>query len=710
MALVDEIRASAQEMLDRGFAILAVQPHKKDPWAKYSPHAVVSSTRKPEIALKPWDDGTEANYGVGCGPSNLTVLDVDSGLKSLDEWKAWKEKLKLPDTLTVLSGRDGEFVGVHMYYSGAVPTCGYNIDGVVGELRGIGAYVVGPGSVHPSGKKYEIINKTDVVPLPEGLLQIAKDKQKGLIDFKPEGDNLIPAGNRWHHLQSKAGSLKNLGLGEDAIYFALKDFCSRWCEDGDNYPDERIKGIAQWAGGDKCDIDMEALGLVTVGTPDPEGDSSIPELPLDAVEGDYVGDLATALTTETFIPPAFARGSLKVIVGTLIDGLIGFPGEPTLHTRHWNTLVSSRPEAGKSVIWERIMTATLLKQYMIKQSVVFPSAGFFSSGEHAIRVLSENDGKKHLAYFDEMKELFDKGGNTGSTLFSKIMSLYEQKQAAVGSVGSGKAECNDMSLSMTGGFTREGFDRSVAGKGAGGNGFLSRMVTEYSNGINYVGDWGALDPTKVNTAVSGITSSVDWLTDKVVTLKEQNGKKPAAEQIPANMVTFVPEEDPDALTARQAFQKWLAEEKTRIENKYPGSSLASRLEAHFKRDILVRVICTPEKRITKAIVTRSIVWAKHQLMLREVLWPVDSGGAVEKFEKRIMHAIDKWGPLTKSGVQKFSNASNGEGGYDAWNRAWTNLIRAEKIDQTKVKSDRGKEKWGFVDNIWDKGKHKWVVR
>ena len=690
MGLVEEIKASAEDALERGFAIIACTPHEKSPWAQYSPHAWQSASRVPEIALKPWNDGTEANYGVSCGPSNVTVLDADHGLTTEADWLAWKKEHNLPDTFTVLSGRDGE-LGIHMYFTGAVPTCGFKLGNVTGELKGIGGYVVGPGSVHPSGKKYTILHDVPIVPLPDGLVELAKNKQKGHLDFVPGKGDLIPAGNRWAHMQSKAGMFKNAGLDEEGIYLALKNFCANNCEDGENYPDDKIRNLAEWASSDKCDA--ESSGLVTIGSPDPDGDSTIPECPLDVIEGDYVGDLSGLLTKGTFIPPSFARGSLKVMIGAMADGYIGFPGEPDLPMRHWNALISSRPEAGKSVIWKRLIEYSGMHAVLKKNAVEFPPSGFFSSGEHAIRTLAENDNAAHIAFFDEMKDLFDKGASTGSTLFSKLLPLYEGKSAGVGSIGSGKAECKNVSLNMSGGFTREGFDRSVSGKGAGGNGFLSRMVMEFSNGINYLGDWDELEPEPINACVQKIAESIQWLRDYV----GGNEGKP-----------YIPPEDADALEVRKAFQKWLSEEKTRIQQKYPDSSYASRLESHFKRDLLVRVLNTPERRITKKLVMKSVRWAQHQLMLREVLWPVDSGSSVEKFEKRIIHAIDSWGPLTKSGVQKFSNAGKGEGGYDSWNRAWMNLLKADLVVLMGTKSDKGKEKFGFGNGIWDKKKKKWI--
>ena len=235
-------------------------------------------------------------------------------------------------------------------------------------------------------------------------------------------------------------------------------------------------------------------GIVTSGSPDPvyEGDS-IKEVSLDTISGDAVGDLALAMTDGTFIPPSFARTCIKTLLGSVLDGNIAFPGEETLHMRQWNAIISARPEVGKeSESWKR--TQLLLK---IKLSnafrVVLPVSGFFSSGEHALRTLAENDGKKHLAYFDEMKSLFLKGGRHGSTLFDKLLELYEKTDGGAGSVTHGKSSFHDVSLCMLGNFTRNSWEQTVSGKGVAGSGFLSRMTLTYSNGVDYTGDWLPMD-------------------------------------------------------------------------------------------------------------------------------------------------------------------------------------------------------------------------
>src|SRR6266496_2109200 len=105
ISVVQQLKAAAFDAVSRGFAILICEPHDKNPWPKYSPHAVNSATRDPAI-FKAWDDGFEANYGVAGGPSNITIIDVDEGIPNYTALRHWMEAVGLPDTLIVQSGRD----------------------------------------------------------------------------------------------------------------------------------------------------------------------------------------------------------------------------------------------------------------------------------------------------------------------------------------------------------------------------------------------------------------------------------------------------------------------------------------------------------------------------------------------------------------------------------------------------------------------------
>lgn len=693
--VVAELRASAEDALNRGFAILTCEPHDKAPWAKYSPHAVNSSTRVPEVALAAWNEGQEANYGVGCGPSNITVVDCDHGLKSFEEFELWREKHGIPETFTVVSGRDG--FGAHMYFTGAVPTVGFNIGDVTGELKGLGGYVVGPGSIHPSGKKYIIVRDINLAPLPEGLVTLAKDKVKNKLDFIPkkEGGELIAAGNRWIHLQSTAGKLRNAGLDEDGIYAALKNFSSNNCEDGDNYPDEKIKALAQ-AAVTKFDA-TEAVPVVFLGA-EKKIDTNIPELPTAAVDGDWIGDLAHLVSDGTFIPSSFARAQIKTILAASVNGLVGFPGQLDLHMKHWTMLISAQPESGKGESWKRTAEAALAN-YITKTSLGLPKSGYFSSGEHMVKYLADPDagfdGKNVLVYFDELKTLFEKGGSQNSTLFSKMIELYDRSDSSAGSLSHTGGEFKDVSLSFTGGFTTSSFDTSVSGKGAGGDGFLSRCVLEYTGDVKQSGDWPMQDTAKINAIATKMLERFKTVLQHFNDAKN-NDKTEEQDKL---LWKFIPMEDDAAYKLREDFQKWIFAKRKEHNERHPGMGYLARLEAHFKRDLLLRTLFSDDLTITVDKVQRAIAWAKHQVELREELWPVDKGNIVTRMEMTIIRALEKWEHLTKNELQKFCNVKRAEsGGVGTFNVAWKNILTGDVV-VVVGKTHKGTEKYGLREGF-----------
>lgn len=422
---------------------------------------------------------------------------------------------------------------------------------------------------------------------------------------------------------------------------------------------------------------------------------TIPKLPEDVQRGDYLGDMAYALTKGTFIPIGFVRSTLKAILGAALDGKVGFPGEETLHMRHWNALISIRPESGKGVTWNRLMT--FLKTPVIDTyGIILPKAGFFSSGEHAIKTLAMNDNTSQLIYFDEMKVLFEKGSQVGSTLFSRLLELYESKNAGVGSLTHSTSSFENVSLSMTGGFTSQGFEQAVSGKGVGGDGFLSRMVLEYSDAIPWEGDWDSIDGELTNPALKGLKDCLQWIYQKHEELKDT----------PTGV--YIPIEDEDAKVERRKFQKWLNEQKQEIDERTPGAGYASRIESYFKRDLLIRALFTEEKRITKELTLKSIAWAKHQLTLRQLLWPIDQGGPIERFEKKIMKSIREHGPLSKEGIQKLCGIERTSGGFNGWNSAWRNILQSGYLVIMPFKNTKKKDVYGLRDAVWNREVRKWM--
>lgn len=98
----------------------------------------------------------DGNYGVmGGGPNNLIIIDFDN--QELQD----KVVSKLPKTFTVMTGRGM----LHKYFmsDGSQSFKIFDEDmNTLADIQGDGKQVVGPGSIHPNGNRYEIIDDSEI--------------------------------------------------------------------------------------------------------------------------------------------------------------------------------------------------------------------------------------------------------------------------------------------------------------------------------------------------------------------------------------------------------------------------------------------------------------------------------------------------------------------------------------------------------------------
>jgi len=106
---------------------------------------------------------TSTNYAVICGKvSGCVVIDIDSPVLIHKLFKNWEGLLK--GTLVIKTGSGGYHVYVRPKNGKFPPkmplsnTIGQHID-----IQSDGSYVIGPGSIHPNGNRYEIISSTNEV-------------------------------------------------------------------------------------------------------------------------------------------------------------------------------------------------------------------------------------------------------------------------------------------------------------------------------------------------------------------------------------------------------------------------------------------------------------------------------------------------------------------------------------------------------------------
>jgi hypothetical protein len=154
--------ADALGAAKRSWAVFPLPPRDKVPRVKWRD---VSTDDVQTIAAE--FAGRVLNYGIDCGKSGLVIIDEDKP----GEFQRWAgdHSHTIPATFTVRTAH-----GRHWYFtppSGATITnkdatfTGYAIN-----VRGTGGYVVGPGSVHPSGAVYTAENVLDPAPMPQWLV------------------------------------------------------------------------------------------------------------------------------------------------------------------------------------------------------------------------------------------------------------------------------------------------------------------------------------------------------------------------------------------------------------------------------------------------------------------------------------------------------------------------------------------------------------
>jgi hypothetical protein len=118
------------------------------------------ATRSRQRVLRHWKRYPHHNYGIATGaPSGIFVLDIDGLQGEASLLALCAQHGPLPPTLTVITAN-----GRHLYFT----TSGMLIGNSVGKLgpgidvRGDGGYVVGAGSVHPSGHVYRYADDQEI--------------------------------------------------------------------------------------------------------------------------------------------------------------------------------------------------------------------------------------------------------------------------------------------------------------------------------------------------------------------------------------------------------------------------------------------------------------------------------------------------------------------------------------------------------------------
>ena len=203
----------ALKLAGRGWKVFPCQPAGKSP---LTAHGYKDSSKEPKQIRDWWKEHPTANIAIDCGGSGLLVLDVDGheGDDSILDLE-----VPFPDTTTVRTGK-----GRHYYFA----SNGKQYKNAVAikpglDIRTAGGSVIGPGSIHENGNRYQFINEKKPENIPawlEKLLQPFEKKGNTTAIILPAengGKTPIPDGVRGSTLASIAGVLRARGLSYDSI-------------------------------------------------------------------------------------------------------------------------------------------------------------------------------------------------------------------------------------------------------------------------------------------------------------------------------------------------------------------------------------------------------------------------------------------------------------------------------------------------------------
>ena len=141
---------AALEYANAGIAIMPCAERGKKPALDRTGKEHAAATSDTDQIIKWWDAlYPQSNIGIACTANRLAVIDIDG--EAGIEW-IHDNQLPMPQTWTATTAR-----GFHYYYrwpmGGArIKTC--QIAPKL-EIRGAGAYVIAPPSIHPDGNSYQ---------------------------------------------------------------------------------------------------------------------------------------------------------------------------------------------------------------------------------------------------------------------------------------------------------------------------------------------------------------------------------------------------------------------------------------------------------------------------------------------------------------------------------------------------------------------------
>lgn len=381
-----------------------------------------------------------------------------------------------------------------------------------GSLRQHNAFVVTPGSVHPTtGELYKIVRNIPITPAPDSFIKWLVEKAG--VDEKPitefNSDQKILQGGRNNSLASYAGKLRNDGLKPAELESVLLRYNQETCTPP--LPDHEVKTIA-WSigryeappigaqvliGGVEAGISAPIVAepksqQLRVATPE-EIAAAVPREEV-AIEYPYwcwnktlYEEFATLCGEGNLIPKEYFIESVKTIVGAICGHRIMPERMPHQESRFYTILLSAHGGIGKSSAtnWakELFIGTGLLYDLAQDGPGAFINIGSAQGGFASGSGLITNGLNRHariLQNYDEVTSLIEKFSITGSgdSFLDAVNTLFESGYAPGNVIRASKvkeAQLHPVHNSILGCSTFEKWNSAFVKTNSESSGFFQRL-------------------------------------------------------------------------------------------------------------------------------------------------------------------------------------------------------------------------------------------
>ena len=273
----------ALPLLERGFSVIPLAEHGK------SPVGPGATSRSRDInVITQWSQlWPNANVGI-CADETITILESDDAARLRRLLREYD--VELPETLTGGASENRP----HWFFK-RTPACSEDCVTVPGlfEFRNRNQYVVGPGSVHPSGANYRFWNEVPIVAIPDEAVAALREMADDYAgDSASRGEHIQPGpyaklrhaylqrmdpkdlltldleigeGERHYTLMSLAGLLHDGERTAEDIAEILSEVQSTYFTEGKG--DIEVSNIANYAvRGEPCTFEPRELPTFSIGT------------------------------------------------------------------------------------------------------------------------------------------------------------------------------------------------------------------------------------------------------------------------------------------------------------------------------------------------------------------------------------------------------------------------------------------------------------